>query len=148
MHPVLIGKAGFLKVLRRKPEWGQVLNALGTVYLDQSQQDKATRCFEKAANLNPPYITACYNLARLKQREDDHKSALIMYKTILKEQPEYGEVWNNLSIAYRDSRQQDEAISCFQKAVNYTPDMVEAWNNLGVAQDKKQAPDSSTLRFA
>ena len=31
---------GYLEVLRRKPDWGPVLNALGTVYLDQSQPDK------------------------------------------------------------------------------------------------------------
>lgn len=127
---------GYLKVLKRKPEWGQVLNALGTVYLDQSQPDQAESVFEKAANLSPPYLSACYNLARLKQQDNDHKSAVTMYKTILEEQPEYGEVWNNLGVAYRETGDQDEAIACFQKAVKFTPGMAEAWNNLGVAQDE------------
>ena len=136
---------GYLKVLKQKSDWGQVLNALGTVYLDQSQLDKAKIVFEKAANLRPPYISACYNLARLKQRDNDHKSALTIYKTILKEQPDYGEVWNNLGVAYRETGDRDKAITCFQKAVNFTPGMAEAWNNLGVAQDERgMAKDAST----
>ena len=125
---------GYLKVLRRKPSWGQVLNALGTVYLDQSQADKAKKIFKKAANLKPPNVPACYNLARLMQRDDDHKGASTIYKRILEEQPDYGEVWNNLGVAYRETGNRDEALSCFQKAVKFAPDMAEAWNNLGVAQ--------------
>jgi predicted TPR repeat methyltransferase len=127
---------GYLKVLRRKPGWGQVLNALGTVYLDQSQPDEAKSFFEKAANLSPPNLPACYNLARLKQRDNDHKGALTIYKSILEKQPDYGEVWNNLGVAYRETGNQDEAISCFHRAVKFTPGMAEAWNNLGVAQDE------------
>src|SRR5210317_2527888 len=60
---------GYREVLRKKPDWGQVLNALGTVFLDQSQPDKAQKVFKKAAGLSPPNIPACYNLARLKQRQ-------------------------------------------------------------------------------
>jgi len=44
---------GYLEVLIRKPDSGQVLNALGTVFLDQSRPDKAKKVFEKAADLRP-----------------------------------------------------------------------------------------------
>jgi len=127
---------GYLEVLRRKPDWGPVLNALGTVYLDQSQPDKARKVFEKATELRPPYFPACYNLARLKQRENDHKGAISIYRAILERQPDYGQAWNNLGMAYRETGDQDEALSCFQRAVEFAPDMAEAWNNLGVAQDE------------
>jgi predicted TPR repeat methyltransferase len=127
---------GYREVLRRKPDWGQVLNALGTVFLDQSQPDKAKKVFSKAASLNPPYIPACYNLARLKQRQNDHKGAISIYRAMLEKQPDLGDAWNNLGVAYRETGDQDEAISCFQKAVEFAPDMAEAWNNLGVAQDE------------
>lgn len=127
---------GYLKVLKKRPVWGQVLNALGTVYLDQSRANKAAIYFEKAAKLNPPHLAACYNLARIKQGNNDHTGASIIYKSILKEQPEYGEVWNNLGIAYKTIGNRDEALSCFQRAVKFAPDMAEAWNNLGVAEDE------------
>jgi predicted TPR repeat methyltransferase len=127
---------GYREVLRRKPDWGQVLNALGTVFLDQSQPDKAKKVFKKAAKLSPPNIPACYNLARLMQREDDHKSAISIYRAILETQPDLGDTWNNLGVAYRETGDQDQALSCFQKAVEFAPDMAEAWNNLGVAQDE------------
>lgn len=131
-----LAEKGYLKVLKINPEWGQVLNALGTVYQDQGEQEKARSFFEKAANLRPPNLSACYNLARLKQQDNDHKNALILYKNILNKQPDYGEVWNNLGIAYRETGVLDEAMSCFQKAVEFSPEMAEAWNNLGVVQDE------------
>lgn len=138
---------GYLRVLKSKPAWGQVLNALGTVYLDQARAEKAQNAFKRAAKLKPPYIPACYNLARIQQRNNDHESALIMYKKILKEQPEYGEVWNNLGIAYQETGDQNKALSCFQKAVTYTPNMSEAWNNLGVAQDKFKLYEDSSKSY-
>ncbi|MBW1675314.1 MAG: tetratricopeptide repeat protein [Deltaproteobacteria bacterium] len=127
---------GYLEVLRKKPDWGPVLNALGTVFLDQSQPDKAQKVFEKATELRPPYSPACYNLARLKQLENDHKGAISIYRAILEKQPDFGQAWNNLGIAYREIGDQDEALSCFRRAVEFAPDMAEAWNNLGVAQDE------------
>lgn len=127
---------GYLEVLRRKPDWGQALNALGTVFEDQSRPDNAKKVFEKAADLRPPYFPACYNLARLKQQENDHKGAISIYRAMLEKQPGIGEAWNNLGVAYRETGDQDEAISCFRRAVAFAPDMAEAWNNLGVAQDE------------
>lgn len=127
---------GYLKVLKKRPRWGQVLNALGTVYLDKGQADKAKVFFKKATDLTPPNISASYNLARIQQQDDDHKGASVIYLAILKEQPEYGEVWNNLGVAYKETGKFDEVLSCFQRAVKFAPDMAEAWNNLGVAQDE------------
>ena len=138
---------GYLEVLRRKPDWGQVLNALGTVFLDQSRPDKARKVFEKAADLRPPNYSACYNLARLKQRENDHKGAISIYRAMLEKQPGFGEAWNNLGVAYRETGNQDEAISCFQRAVEFAPDMAEAWNNLGVAQDEFNMTENASKSY-
>jgi predicted TPR repeat methyltransferase len=138
---------GYREVLRRKPDWGQVLNALGTVFLDQSQPDKAKKVFSKAANLNPPYIPACYNLARLKQRQNDHKGAISIYRAMLETQPDLGDAWNNLGVAYRETGDQDEALSCFQRAVEFAPDMAEAWNNLGVAQDEFNMTEDASRSY-
>ena len=38
---------GYLEVLRIKPDWGQALNALGTVLLDQSRPDEAKKVFKR-----------------------------------------------------------------------------------------------------
>ncbi len=127
---------GYEEVLKRRPDWGQALNALGTLFLDRSRPDKAKPIFEKAANLDPPNLSACYNLGRLKQQENDHRGAITIYRAMLDRQPNIGEAWNNLGVAYRQIGEQDEAMSGFRKAVVFAPDMAEAWNNLGVAQDQ------------
>jgi predicted TPR repeat methyltransferase len=126
----------YLEILSENPDSGSVLNALGTVLLDQSQPDNAKKVFEKAANLNPPNLSACYNLGRLKQMEGDDKGAINVYTAIVKQQPGFGLAWNNMGVAYREIGEPEEAISCFRRAVAFAPDMAEAWNNLGVAQDE------------
>ncbi len=138
---------GYLAVLKRTPDWGQVLNALGTVYLDKGQLEKAKKAFTKAAGLKPLNISACYNLAILKQRGNDHLGAITIYKTILDAEPAYGQAWNNLGIAYKETMYQDEALSCFQKAVEFAPAMAEAWNNLGVAQDESNMGEKSLASY-
>jgi predicted TPR repeat methyltransferase len=127
---------GYLDILKAEPDSGEALNALGTVFLEQSQPDKARKVFERAANLRPPHLSACYNLGRLKQMENDYKGAISIYKAVVKQQPGFGLAWNNLGLAYREIGEPDEAISCFRRAVAFVPDMAEAWNNLGVLQDE------------
>jgi predicted TPR repeat methyltransferase len=138
---------GYLEVLRRKPDWGQALNALGTVFVDQSRSDEARKVFEKAANLSPPCFPACYNLARMKQRENDHKGAISIYRAMLEKEPGIGEAWNNMGVAYREIGDPDEAISCFRRAVAFAPNMAEAWNNLGVAQDEFNLIENASTSY-
>jgi predicted TPR repeat methyltransferase len=134
---------GYQEILKRRPGWGQALNALGSLYLDQDQPDKAKPIFEKAANLNPPDLSACYSLGRLKQLENDHQGAIATYKAMLDQQPNAGIVWNNLGVAYRETGKPDDAIASFRAAVRFAPQMAVAWNNLGVAQDELNLTESA-----
>lgn len=137
----------YLEILNEKPDSGSVLNALGAVFLDQSQPDKAKKYFEKAVNLNPPSLSACYNLGRLKQMKGDDKGAIDIYRAIVKQQPMFGLAWNNMGVAYRAIGEPDEAISCFRRAVAFAPDMAEAWNNLGVAQDELHMNENAFMSY-
>jgi predicted TPR repeat methyltransferase len=137
----------YLEILGENPDSGSVLNALGTVFLDQSQPDQAKTVFEKAANLNPPDLSACYNLGRLKQMEGDDKGAITIYRAIVKQQPRFGLAWNNMGVAYREIGEPEEAISCFRRAVAFAPDMAESWNNLGVAQDEFHMIENATRSY-
>ena len=129
-------KKGYQKILKKRPDWGPVLNALGNLFLDQNRPDKAKPIFEKAANLNPPDLSSCYSLGRLKQLENDHQGAILVYQSMLDRRPDAGIVWNNLGVAYREIGKPDDAIASFQAAVRLAPNTAEAWNNLGVAQDE------------
>jgi len=97
--------------------------------------------------LKPLNISACYNLATLKQRENDHQGAITIYKTMLEAQPDFGQAWNNLGVAHKETMNPDEALSCFQKAVKFAPEMAEAWNNLGVAQDEFNMVENSRASY-
>jgi predicted TPR repeat methyltransferase len=128
--------SAYSEILKKRPGWGAVLNALGTVFMDQSLLDKAQKAFEKAIELRPPYWGAYYNLGLLKQLQNDHHGAIKIYRTVLEKKPDFGQVWNNLGKAYQEIGDMNKAISCFKRAVKFAPDMAEAWNNLGVAQDE------------
>ncbi|WP_319521432.1 tetratricopeptide repeat protein [uncultured Desulfosarcina sp.] len=137
----------YLEVLSESPDSGSVLNALGTVFLDQAKPDQAKKVFEKAANLTPPDLSACYNLGRLKQMEGDDKGAITIYRDIVKQQPRFGLAWNNMGVAFREIGEPEEAISCFRRAVAFSPDMAEAWNNLGVAQDEFHMTENASNSY-
>ena len=137
----------YRELLSENPDSASVLNALGTLFLDQSRPDKAKTVFERAASLNPPSLSACYNLGRLKQLEGDDKGALKLYLAIVKQEPRFGLAWNNLGVAYRETGDPEEAISCFRRAVAFSPDMAEAWNNLGVAQDEFHMTENASRSY-
>nr|WP_320190907.1 tetratricopeptide repeat protein [uncultured Desulfobacter sp.] len=128
---------GYRQILKIKPEWGQAMSALGILYLDQNLTDKAIPLFERAAGLNPPDLSACYQLGRLKQMENDHQGAIPIYQLMLEQQPQAGLVWNNLGVAYRETGQTDDAMESFRAAVRFAAELAEAWNNLGVALDEQ-----------
>ncbi len=138
---------GYQEILKLKPDWGEALNALGNLFLDQDRPDKAKPVFEKAANLNPPNLSASYNLGRLKQLENDHPGAIATYKVMLDLQPNMGHVWNNLGVAYRETGKADDALSSFRAAVMFAPEMAEAWNNLGVAQDEHNLAENASNSY-
>ncbi|MCG8618556.1 MAG: tetratricopeptide repeat protein [Desulfobacterales bacterium] len=138
---------GYEKLLKERPDWGRVLAALGNLYLDQGWTEKAKPVFEKAAGLNPPDLSACYNLGRMKQMEADHGGAIDLYKRMLDQQPAIGPAWNNLGVAYRETGQQDAAMESFLKAVKFAPDMAAAWNNLGVAQDEQSLTEKASASY-
>lgn len=128
---------GYKALLKQRPDWGQVLAALGNLYLDQEQPGKAVPVFERAAGLTPPDLSACYNLGRLKQLENDHEGAIPLYRAMLDLQPGAGGVWNNLGVAYRETGKSEQALASFEQAVRFAPDMAAAWNNLGVALEEQ-----------
>jgi tetratricopeptide (TPR) repeat protein len=138
---------GYIDILKKKPKWGQVLTALGNLYLDWNRPEKAKPVFEKAARLDNPDLSACYNLARLKQLENDHSGAIDIYNAMIVRQPDAALVWNNLGVAYRETGDLDRAFASFQSAVRSAPDMAAAWNNLGVTQDEQGQTDQAQSSY-
>jgi predicted TPR repeat methyltransferase len=138
---------GYLDLLKQKPDWGRVLNALGNLFLDRNQPEKARPLFEKATRLTPPDLSACYNLGRMKQLENDHRGAIDNYTIMLDHHPESGLVWNNLGVAYRETGKRDESMASFHKAVRFAPEMAQAWNNLGVAQDEANQAENAITSY-
>ncbi len=126
----------YKKALRKDPGSPPILNALGTVLLDQGRPRKAKALFSAACNATPPYIPALYNLARLEQVTGHPLKAIEAYERIIEIEPGLAQAWNNLGPLYLEVDRPQKALECLNRAITISPDMAEAWNNLGVIQEE------------
>ncbi len=134
-------------LLRRYPRSTPLLNALGTVLLDQGKPQEASALFQEAAR-EKPYVPALYNLARLKQLTGHFNEAGRLYETIISIRPDFGPAWNNLALLLRDCGRLSEASRAVEEAVRLMPENPEAFNNLGVileAMGRLEEAESSFL---
>ena len=58
--------------------------------------------------------------------------AELIYKGILKKQPNNSYVYSNLGFIYKENRRIEKAIACYQKAIHLNPNLGDAYYNLGV----------------
>ncbi len=131
----------YKKALKKDPGSPPILNALGTVLLDQGRPRKARALFLAAGSSVPPYIPALYNLARVEQIMGHTLKAVEAYEQIISIEPGFTQAWNNLGSLYLDNGEPEKALRCLNQAVKVSPDMAEAWNNLGVAQEENELFD-------
>ncbi len=65
------------------------------------------------------------------QRSGDVQRAEQLYRLALELKPDFGEVHNNLGVAYEAQGKLEEAIACYRRALDLKPDFAEAHNNVG-----------------
>ena len=135
------------ELLKKYPDSIRLVNALATVYLDQGRLKEALIWFEKAVRLEPSYVPALYNLARVKQILQETSEAKRIYERITSLQPDFGPAWNNLGLILRDEGKVTQAFQAMQKASELMPGYPEALNNLGVLLDALGRIDEAEATF-
>src|SRR5579871_4501480 len=64
----------------RFPQHAEVPTKLGIAFLTAGQREEARRLFQAAVALNPGFVVALYNLAKLTDEEGDRATALEIYR--------------------------------------------------------------------
>nr|OBZ98454.1 TPR-repeat-containing protein [Leptospira interrogans serovar Copenhageni/Icterohaemorrhagiae] len=71
------------------------------------------------------------SLGYLYDSSGSFKSAIQYYKSVLKTDPDYPDIWNNLGISYYNDGQIKNSISYFHKAIQLNLTFAYPVNNLG-----------------
>jgi protein O-GlcNAc transferase len=80
-------------------------------------------------------------------QERDLQGAEVIYKEILKVQPDNYSVYNNLGHVLREKGELSEAIFCYRKAVEINPDIPMGYNNLANALQEKGQVDEAVKYY-
>jgi len=120
-------------LIKNYPKEPLLFNINGVCYKAIGRLDAAVKNFEKALNIKPDYIEACFNLGVTHRELGQLNAAVKSYEKALNLKPDYTEAHFNLGNAYKELGQLEDAVMSYEKALSYKPDHANAHNNLGNA---------------
>lgn len=124
---------------RSLPQSAESYNALGTLYYQQGDLDKAIQAFESALKRSPHHKTAKKNLNQLyrqkafnalKRRAFDEATTYFQKATRL--DPENATTYRVMGDGYALASEFSQAITYYQKALELAPDDTETQKNLAL----------------
>lgn len=124
---------------------GAARMALGAIYLDEKNYEKAIQEFERSANLDPGDLKLKYNslgLAYIKVKMYENAARVLEIAVLIDPQDKYAQ--NNLGYAYVQLGKYVEAKPHFEEALKIDPSYVNAkknlqWINRQLSQKGKRA---------
>ena len=130
-------------------------NELGSLYRGTSRFPQSLSAFEQSLSLaetvfgsaKSEYATILVNMAGTCRLAEDYERAIELFKQAIAiylgagedNSYLYANVWNNLSLAYRDAGQLERAMSCLEQALSimeglsgYRQELAITYNNLAI----------------
>lgn len=136
----------FERALALKPEYPESSNALGVLYAQNREYDKAREELHKAL-ANPFYQTpyfALFNLGLIDEKLGNPKAALENYERAVRMQQAYAAPYLRMGIIREQMGDLSGAMQNYNKAIQYNPNMAEAMLRIGLLQ--YQAKDFAAAR--
>lgn len=130
-------KKAYRALLAKEPQNAEALHALGLIYVEENQLDKAAEALSSAHLSAPNHPGIALHLANVFKRQGlFHKSAAVLEQT-LKLTPDYAPAYNNLGTVYYAQGKLEKAVQAYQLALQKQPDYIDAYYNLGLALSKQ-----------
>ena len=114
----------------------RLLSALGGVYLDEKNYEKARVVLEKSVALYPHWGTSEYNLGVAYHMSHQTQKAKKYYIEALRDAPEYILGYENMAILLYYNNELDEAITFSKKALKKFPNSLKLWQVVGYSSQK------------
>ena len=143
------GLRHYQKALEIDPKFTEVHNAMGSTYLELGQWDNAIREFEITLK-DILYMTPFYvenNLGWAYYKKGDLPRAIEHYKKALSMKPDFGLAYYNLGLAYKDTKQTEEAIAAMRSALLNVPNLLDAQLQLGILSFNAGKRDQARKAF-
>lgn len=118
--------------LTRDPSYFDALNNLSIIYKEQRKFPAARETIVRALVASPGNPAARTNLAVLDMELDQHESALVTARDLVRDHPEFPEAWNILGNLAHEQGELTEAESMHQHAIALDPRNSNANWNLSV----------------
>jgi len=106
-------------------------NALGVIYSQEGDFDKALEEFDKAISLRDPYYKAIYNKFNLLLSSGRAEEAEALLKDVIQRHPDHIDGYINLGVLAGRRGDNTSAFSYFDKAIELSPDDFDAFFKKG-----------------
>jgi tetratricopeptide (TPR) repeat protein len=117
----------FKKVLELEPENYRAHTMIGKSLLaDKTQLDQAVEYFDKALSINPDYMDARFELARIYALKGDMKRSLAEFGIIFRSEPNYAMYHFELGRIFESQKAVDQAKNEYQRALQLNPGLTPA----------------------
>jgi Flp pilus assembly protein TadD len=125
-----------------KSEAGR-LNNLGLAYMNQQLFDKALKCFQDAAALDPNLKIARLNQGIALLNLGKVEAAKPILEEAVKRDPNDPHAWYNLGLLYKNSDNPQAAVDAFRRVTEIDPNDADTWYFLGASYSQvKQFPQA------
>lgn len=121
--------AAYARMLNFFPKQPELLNALGTLRLQQGQSQEGIQFLKRSLALHPHQPEVHYNLGVEFQKLGRLKEALACYDRVIAQQPKEVEPHLNRGNVLKDMRRCREALASYDRALALQPDLASVqWN--------------------
>jgi tetratricopeptide (TPR) repeat protein len=106
-------------------------HALGAIYYDMGEGQKAQSAFEQAYLMGMKTKGLYKSLASTYMFNEQYDKAILLYETAVKEEPEDVQLHFNLATAYLNGKKLNAALTQFDKTIALDPSYKDAYYNKG-----------------
>jgi len=123
---------GFDYLISKYPNSSDLLNSLGTLYLQLSEDNKGCALLEKSLQINPNQSKISFNLGNSYANQKKFSKALEFLKMAIAKEPNFIEAYKKKGEILTHLKIHNEALSCFKKAIKLSPKNITILNGIGV----------------
>lgn len=135
--------SAYVDALALQPDYADALCNLGDVLRSSGKIERAIACYRRAVSIAPDLRVAQVNLQKALEALSKRSGSPAPAEGANAE----AELNFNLGNDYKDQKQLDQAIACYEKAVAIAPDFPAAHTNLGSALLQQGKRREATLCF-
>jgi tetratricopeptide (TPR) repeat protein/S1-C subfamily serine protease len=131
-------------------------NAKPSIWIERGNQllrleryVEAEQAFERAIQLNPPFIhLAWYGKGKALAEQFNYQEAVRAFEASLLKQPSYTPALSYLSLIYRELKDYEKALAAINKAIQFTPKNANLYNEKWVVLNNLKRYQEALLAIA